>query len=31
MLDKILSLPIWKKLFRGYGFLFLGYLYLPLG
>ncbi len=31
MLDKVLESPIWGKLFKGYGFIFLAFLYLPLG
>ncbi len=31
MLDKILSSRFWSWLFKGYGFVFLTFLYLPLG
>ena len=31
MFDKILNSKIWPLLFKGYGVLFLGFLYLPLG
>ncbi|MFU1476370.1 ABC transporter permease [Roseovarius sp. C7] len=31
MFDKILDSKIWGRLFKGYGILFLGFLYLPLG
>ena len=31
MLDKILSSRFWSWLFKGYGIVFLTFLYLPLG
>lgn len=31
MLDQILNSKIWRLAFKGYGFFFLGFLYLPLG
>jgi len=31
MFDKFLNSKIWESFFKGYGFLFLGFLYLPLG
>jgi spermidine/putrescine transport system permease protein len=31
MFDKFLNSKIWASFFKGYGFLFLGFLYLPLG
>lgn len=31
MFNKIMESPIWGKLFKSYGFLFLAFLYLPLG